>query len=162
MIKTKWPQQPLITAFLAEHTWQLFLFYFHCQQFVWDNSHFPQLCDSDSNSFICLSPEWISILFYVAIRLSLTRRASKWKRVSSETGACAGRPKLSRADVQIAPVQTMFLCPLECPLWLYKNIKVVLYRLVISWGTLCRVMCLKKNSVGQKKRAARCNCSLRR
>lgn len=51
----------------------------------------------------------------MAIRLSLTRGAAKWKRVS-ETGACAGRPKLSRADVQIAPVQTMFLRPLEWPL----------------------------------------------
>lgn len=47
--------------------------------------------------------------------MSLTRGAAKWKRVS-ETGACAGRPKLSRADVQIAPVQTMFLRPLEWPL----------------------------------------------
>ena len=145
---------------------QLFLLNIHCKQFVRDNSHSPQSCVSESNSFICHSPEWISVLFYVAIWLSLTRGAAKWKRISSETGACAGRPKLSRADVQIASVQTLFfLCPLEWPLWLYKNIKVVLCRLVISWGTSCRVTCLKnktKHSVSLKKRAARCNGSLRR
>lgn len=56
-------------------------------------------------------------LFYVVIQLSLTREAAKWKRISTETRACVGWPKLSRADVQIAPVHCRTGKQCFCVLW---------------------------------------------
>lgn len=41
-------------------------------------------------------------LFYVVTQLSMTKGAAKRRRIGTETAVCAQRPKLSRADEQIA------------------------------------------------------------